>query len=99
MLSSVYIAGKLGAKLGDGIRLVEVEGLVPGPDGAFTGTSIPVYSKMAKRSFFFEAPEGSLIIVKGRLENRPGTGLIVINEIDEIYSNKAGQQKTTLAED
>lgn len=98
MLSSVYIAGKLGEILADGVRLVDVDGLLPGPDGAFKSFSIPVYSNMGRGSYFFEAPRGSLVIVKGRLEPKEGMGLVVINEIDEIYSNKVGLEKSEVVE-
>ena len=56
------------------------------------------YSSLARGSLFFEAPVGTLIIVKGRLEAKEGVGLLVINEIDEIYLNKSGIAKTKIAE-
>ena len=99
MLSSVYIAGRMGETLDEGVRIVEVDGCVPGPDGAFSTFAIPVYSNMAKGSYFFQAPKGSLIIVKGRLEVKAGLGLVVVNEIDEIYSSKIEVHKTTFAEE
>ncbi len=99
MLSSIFLAGRLGENKGDGVRIVELDSPLPDVDGSFPIIHVPVYAKLNKRSFFFTAAPGTLIIVKGRLEERPGIGLVVVNEIDEIYSNKAGQVKTTLTED
>ncbi len=98
MLSSVFVTGVLAENKGDGVRIVDVESYIPGPSGFFQTQHIPVYCRLGAKTFFFTAPSGSLITVKGRLELKEPYGLVVVNEIDEIYTNKAGAVKSTVVE-
>lgn len=98
MLSSIYLAGSLGENVEKGIRIVEVESYIPGKEG-FVTQRIPVLCRLLPGSYFFTAPKGSLVIVKGRLENHEKYGLVVVNEIDEIFSNKSHVTKTAIREE
>ena len=94
MLSSVYISGRLSEAVGENARIVEVDSPIPSTEGKFLVHRIPVICHMTRKSFFFVAPNGSLIVLKGRLESHPEWGLVVIDEIDEIYSTRSEVVKT-----
>ena len=95
MLSSIFLAGTLGENLSDSVRIVDVDSYIPGK-GGFLTQHIPVKCDLLPGSYFFTAAKGSLIILKGRLEMDEKLGLVVINEIDEIYSNKSNVVKTVV---
>lgn len=85
MLSSVFVSGRLGKRLTPEIRLVEVDSVLPGPGGRFKVDSFPVLCPLSPSSLFFSAKDGSLIVIKGRLENDKAMGLVIVDEIDEIF--------------
>ena len=96
MLSSIFISGTLGKNLGDGFRMVDVQSPTPGSNGKFPVFHLPILCKMLPKSYFFTAPEGSLITLKGRLEMHEQRGLIIVNELDEIYSANSDVKKTVV---
>ncbi len=87
MLSSVFVSGRLGKKLSEQVRLVEVDRVVPGAGGKFKVDQFPVLCPLSPSSLFFSANEGSLIVLKGRLEKDKEFGTIIVDEIDEIFTS------------
>ena len=88
----------MGEALGDGIRMIDVQSPVPGPNGKFATFHIPVLSKMLPKSFFFTAPVGSLVTLKGRIESHERFGLIIVHELDEIFTSATPTKKTVSRE-
>lgn len=88
MLSSVFLSGRLGERIDEQTRLVEVDSLLP-TRGEFRVYNIPVRSSRSPLSSFFLAKKGSLIILKGRLEEEKPLGLYIALEIEEIYAPNA----------
>lgn len=85
MLSSVFVSGRLGKQLSEQVRLVEVDRVVPGAGGKFKIDQFPVVCHLSPSSLFFTANEGSLIVLKGRLEKHKEFGTVIVDEIDEIF--------------
>ena len=86
MISSVTLSGRLGQKLSDSIRFVEVDSLTPGPTGVFSTIQIPVAVHRCLSASFLTAKEGSLVIVKGRLDVEEEVGLLVKAEYEEVFT-------------
>lgn len=85
MLSSVFLSGRLGKVLSGHVRNVEIDRVMPGCGGRLLVDVFPVYSPLSPSSLFFSAKEGSLIILKGRLEKDKELGTLIVDEIDEIF--------------
>ena len=85
MLSSVFLSGRLGKSLSSHVRNVEIDRVMPGCGGKFVVDIFPVYCPLSSASLFFTAKEGSLIILKGRLEKDKEFGALIVDEIDEIF--------------
>ncbi len=86
MISSIFVSGRLGKYVGEGIRLLEVDRLVPSNQGRYETDLIPVRSMLSESSTFYRANDGTLAIIKGRLETDKKHGLIVVAEVEEIFS-------------
>ncbi len=84
MLSSVFLTGRLGDKVDEGVRFVEVDRVIPGPTGKFRTDRIPCRGLYGPRGRFMSAPKGSFIALKGRIEMDDRHGLIIVCEIDEM---------------
>lgn len=85
MLSSVYLSGRLGQVVEPRIRYVELDRVVPGPSGRYSVDQVLVRTDLSPEGAFMKSPAGSLIVLKGRLEVDPKHGLLIVNEIDEIF--------------
>ena len=85
MLSSVFVSGRLGEIIEEKTRYVEVDRVIPGPTGHYEVDRFPVRSMLAIHGPFMTQPVGTYICFKGRLEVDPRLGLIIVDEIDEIY--------------
>lgn len=84
MLSSVYISGRLGDRIDEKFRYVEIDRLLQTDGhGNYIVDKIPVRSMVNGK--FYTAKNGTLIILKGRLEMNEKHGLIIVDEIDEFY--------------
>jgi hypothetical protein len=90
MISSVMLSGRLGKALEKGLRMVEVDRVIPGPGGHYEVDEVPVKSQSFEADAFMKEAVGSYICVKGRLEKHPKYGLIVVDELDEIFHLPAG---------
>lgn len=86
MISSIFVSGRLGKYIGDGIRLLEVDRLVPSKQGKYETDLIPVRSMLSESSTFYKAGDGTLAIIKGRLEMDKDHGLLIVAEVEEIFS-------------
>jgi hypothetical protein len=85
MISSLFLSGRLGEAVGEDMRYVEIERVLAGSSGSYRVDKIPVRCLLGKSTLFFKAKSGSLIILKGRVENDEKIGLHVVDEIDEIF--------------
>lgn len=85
MLSSIFLSGRLGKARDEDTREVLLERLIPGPTGHLKVDRIPVKAPLSLNARFMKAPEGSLIVLKGRLELDEEGHLIIVDEIDEIF--------------
>jgi hypothetical protein len=88
MLSSVFVSGRLGDIIDGKTRYVEIDRVVPGASGHFETDLIPVRSMLTIEGSFIKGAKGSFIVFKGRIERDPKLGLILIDELDEIYTTK-----------
>lgn len=88
MVCSVSLCGRLGSLLSGGaLRYVEIDRVIASSNGGqYEVDKIPVKCFGGKGSRFLNAPEGSLIFLKGRLQTDKELGVYVISEIQEIYS-------------
>lgn len=86
MISSIFLSGRLGKILPDGIRVVEVERVLPEDGGKYVTDYFPVRSMMNESSSFYKGKEGSLVVIKGRLEMDKTHGLIIVGELEEVFS-------------
>ena len=91
MISSVFVSGRLGKKTG-GYRYVEVDRSVPNADGHYETDHFLVRPSTGEDSSFMTLPLGSYICFKGRLEQDEERGLIIVDEIDEIYRPGSGKE-------
>lgn len=81
MFCTVAIIGRVGRKINNICRVVEVDRVAP-QDGHFVTDEIPcIYWSRLETSYFMELTEGAYVGIKGRLEYDPDTkGLAVIVE-------------------
>jgi hypothetical protein len=84
MISSVFVSGRLGEVIDKHCRYVEVDRVVPGETGHYATDRFVVKSPMSSGSFI-KAADGSYICFKGRLEMDAKLGLVIVNEMDEIF--------------
>ncbi len=96
MLSSVFLTGRLGEKLDDKVRYVEVDRVIPGPTGKFLTDKIPCRGLYGPRGRFMSAPAGSFIALKGRIEMDERHGLIIVAEIDEMHRPRKEEPSPSL---
>ena len=95
MLASVFLSGRLGEKVAPNVRIVEVDGLRPGPTGVFVTHKIPVIAHRSLSATFLCAKEGAFVIVKGRLEVVEEFGLVVAAELEETFLLPKGAKRIT----
>lgn len=88
MISNVFLSGRLGKKVDEHIREVEVDRVLPGPGGHYATDVFLVKNYLDSKTLFFQAKVGSLIVMKGRIENDPHFGMVLIDELDEILMPK-----------
>jgi hypothetical protein len=88
MISSVFVSGRLGKRVKPRFRYVEVDRVIPGESGRYEVDRFLVKSMLSPEGAFNTLPEGSYICFKGRLESDPEYGLIIVDELDEIYAAK-----------
>jgi hypothetical protein len=93
VISSVFLSGRLGKVVKPKVRYVEVDRVIPGPTGTFEVDRFPVKSMLSVDGPFMKMPEGSYICLKGRLEMDSELGLVIVDEIDELYSLPEGMKK------
>lgn len=86
MLSSVYLSGRLGKKVFDNLRMIELDGLSPNPQGEFEITEVPVRSNLGGESALMHAKDGLYVVIKGRLCCHGTVGLCVLSEIEEFVN-------------
>ncbi len=92
MISSVFVSGRLGEKISDNLRYVEVDRPIP-EKGKFVTDSFLVKSQSYESSPFIKEPKGAYICFKGRIENDLDHGLIIVMEIDEMYRFPEGTRR------
>ncbi len=84
MLSSIFMSGRLGEVIGEKMRIVEVDRVIPGPSGYYETDRFPVRTMSGSKSIFMRAKVGSYVTLKGRIEGDEKYGVIIIAELDEI---------------
>jgi hypothetical protein len=85
MISNVFVSGRLGATISKLFRIVEVDRAIPSVDGKYETDKFLVRSSLGEESSFMKLPLGSYICFKGRLEQDEKYGVVLVNEVDEIY--------------
>lgn len=93
MLSSVFASGRVGEVIDPTTRYIEIDRMVPGPTGRFDTQKFPVRAALGKTSRFMQAPDGALVIFKGRIEEDPTLGMVLVEELEEIYVLPAAMKK------
>lgn len=86
MLSSVFVSGRLGEVIEPKTRFVEVDRMVPGASGRYEVDKFIVRSMLCSDGPFMKLPVGTFIVIRGRLEQDPKLGLIIVDEVDELFS-------------
>lgn len=88
MISDVFLSGRITKVLNKTTRYVEVERLIP-EQGKFVTDNIPVsFWNKEPNSFFMKLSEGTLIILRGRIQNEAQFGIIVIAEQLAVLGEK-----------
>lgn len=98
MISSVFLSGRLGKVLPNGLRIVEVDRVLPLDGGKYVTDYFKVRSMLNETSSFYRGKEGCLVIIKGRLEMDEKEGLIIIGELEEVFSLPEKMQKFVTVE-
>lgn len=98
MISSVFVSGRLGAIVAPKIRYVEVDRVIPGESGRFQTDRFLVRTMLSPQGTFMKASEGTYICFKGRLEMDPTHGLLIVDEIDEIFPSLKKQNTEEVKE-
>lgn len=88
MISAVFMTGRLGERISPLMRYVEIDRVIPGPTGKYEVDKIPVLTYAGEGCLFMKAPIGSFISLKGHLETRNNTDVIVCLELEEIFPLK-----------
>lgn len=88
MISDVFLSGRITKVLNKTTRYVEVERLIP-EQGKFVTDNIPVsFWNKEPNSLFMKLSEGTLIILRGRIQNEAQFGIIVIAEQLAVLGEK-----------
>ncbi|MDY0100586.1 MAG: hypothetical protein WCZ47_02835 [Bacilli bacterium] len=91
MISDVFLTGRITKVLNKTTRYVEVERLVP-DQGKYVVDNIPVsFWNKEPNSFFMKLNEGTLIVLRGRIQNEEQFGIIVIAEQLAVLGEKSLQ--------
>lgn len=98
MISSVFLSGRLGKVLPNGLRIVEVDRVLSLDGGKYVTDCFKVRSMLNETSSFYRGKEGCLVIIKGRLEMDEKEGLIIIGELEEVFSLPEKMQKFVTVE-
>jgi len=88
MLSSIFLSGVVGDfdQNRDDIRFVEIHRVVPcETGGTYDIDKFPVIIKYSGCPLI-RARKGQMIVVKGRLEYEKDYGLVIVEELSEIYT-------------
>ena len=93
MLTSLSLSGRLAEIKEDNLRYVEVDRVVYTALGGRYKVDRFLVRFPGERGLFLSAPMGSLIYLKGRLEIDERYGLIIVDELDEIFTRTAGLKK------
>lgn len=93
MISDVFLTGRITKVLNKTTRYVEVERLVP-DQGKYVVDNIPVsFWNKEPNSFFMKLNEGTLIVLRGRIQNEEQFGIIVIAEQLAVLGEKSLQRQ------
>ena len=92
MISSIFMSGRLGNKLDDRTRYVEVDRPIPSDRGFVTDRFI-VRSHALSRTAFITQPNGAYICFKGRVEQDETLGVIFVLEMEEMYRFPEGTKR------
>ena len=85
MISDVFVCGRLGEAINDRARYIEVERLMPSPEGELTVDRFPCMSCFGKEGALMTYPTGSLIVFKARIQMDPKLGLVLVEELSEAF--------------
>ncbi|MDD4154168.1 MAG: hypothetical protein PHT30_02000 [Bacilli bacterium] len=80
MISDVFLTGRLSESLNATIRIVEIDRMIP-EHGKFVIDKIPVsYWSNEPHSRFMKLTNGTLVVVRGRVQMEAQIGLIIVAE-------------------
>ena len=80
MISDVYLTGRLSSSINETMRFVEIDRMVP-EQGKYVIDKIPVsYWSKEPSSRFMKLSDGTLVVIRGRLESEAKIGLIIVAE-------------------
>ena len=83
MMTNIVAIGKIGAEIKPNARMLEVERPHRNSEGNFITDQIPIlYWSRATNNYFMNMANGTLILVKGRLEGTD-LGLAIITDYME----------------
>jgi hypothetical protein len=90
MLTSCTLVGRLGDKIpghNERARYVEIDDPAPFSTGKDTLSTykIPVYVAVGS-SLILTSEKGKLVCVKGRLFQDPELGIVVLDEMDDVFT-------------
>jgi hypothetical protein len=94
MLTSLSLSGRLAEIKEKNLRYVEVDRVVHTPLGGRYKVDRFLVKFPGERSLFLSAPAGSLIYLNGRLEIDEKYGVIIIDQLDEIFTSHTPLKKT-----
>ncbi|MFA5421525.1 MAG: hypothetical protein WC344_01850 [Bacilli bacterium] len=80
MISDVFLTGRLSEPINGTIRVVEIDRMVP-EHGKFIVDKIPVlYWSQEPHSRFMKLADGTLVVIRGRIQFEKPFGLIIVAE-------------------
>ncbi len=94
MLTTIVALGKIGSPVRPNIRLLEVERPHRDRTGVFQVDRIPVvYWSRAVNNYFMTMAEGTMIMIKGRLETTEDIGLTIVADYMEtlVPATRSGE--------
>ena len=94
MISCAVLAGELSEAFsldnGELFRYLNLHsiGSIAGERPHEVAYKIPVHAFGNSRSSFYSIPNGSYVVIRGWVEARPGIGVVVISEIEDLFPKK-----------
>jgi hypothetical protein len=92
MLTNAMLFGLLDDPIEDNIRYIKVERPYRNSDNKFETDRLPaMYWSRAVNSYFMTAKKGTMVAIRGRLEQHPTLGTLIVCDFLEAIGNPVAE--------